>query len=84
MFCLSLTGCTVGIKKETRIVYVSLTQHAEVKGAIKIATNKSIPVTLEGITDVSTELNLGGLYAISPNDLKVLIDAAKKNKNSSK
>jgi len=81
LFCLSTTGCSIGIKEEVRLVYVSITQHAEVDGAIKIATNEPIPVTVEGSDNILTQLDLGGMYAISSQDLEVLINEAKKHTN---
>jgi len=73
-------GCSIGVKEKVRIVYSQLYQEPiEAKGAIRIATNKPIPITISGMTDVSTKKDLGGMYAIGAADLKGLVDAAKNN-----
>lgn len=73
MICLISTSCTVGVKKDVRIVYVSFARTPEVtKGAIKIATNRKIPVTVEG---EETTLDLGGWNVVSNSDLKGFIEA---------
>lgn len=70
------TGCTIGIKEKVRVVYVSQFKiPEELNGAIKIATNKKLPVTIEGKKDIDTEMDLGGYYAIKAQDLKGFIDA---------
>ncbi len=79
MSCLiGSSGCTIGVKERFKIIYV---QHSklpeEAKGALRIATNESIPVTVVGKTDVHTELNLGGYFVISAGDLKAFIQAVK-------
>ena len=50
----------------------------ELKGAIKIATNKKIPVTVEGKKDIDTTMDLGGYYAIKAQDLKGMLNAVNR------
>lgn len=77
MFC--WTG-TVGCKTtEYRIVYVGFAPPPEeAKGAIKIAQNEPVAVTIEGKEDVYTRLNLGGYYAVSGADLKAFVGAIRE------
>jgi len=78
---ISTSGCTIGIKEKTKVIYVSQFKvPEECKGALKIATNKKIPVTIEGEKDVYTEMDLGGYYAIKAQDLKGFVDALQKNR----
>lgn len=78
IFCQS---CSIGIKSKYRIVYVSYSKSlTEAKGAIRIATNKKIPVTVQGKEDVFTNRDLGGMYVISKPDLKVMFAALKELK----
>ena len=68
-----LSSCTIGIRKEVRVVYVSFAETEEAtKGAIRIATNSTIPVT---VGDNHVDLNLGGYYVISAADLKAFVEA---------
>jgi len=72
-------GCTVGIKEKVRVIYVSQYKiPKELHGAIKIATNKKIPVTIEGKKDIDTTMDLGGYYAIKAQDLKGMLDASNR------
>ncbi len=60
---------------DTRIVYTSFQQTPEeARGAIRIATNAPIPVTVVGETDTSTTLDIGGYYAVHPRDLKAFVE----------
>lgn len=62
-------------------MYVSYYREpAEAQGAIRIATNKKIPVTIVGKDDINTELDLGGMYVITGSDLKGFINAAQEVK----
>lgn len=73
-----LSSCTVGLRRETRIVYASIgKQDEEMKGALRIATNDEILVTIVGDTETVTEMDLGGYYAVSAADLKLFIKAVK-------
>lgn len=75
-----LVGCSIGVKEKNRIIYVSLQAvPAETKGAIRIATNKKIPVTIQGSSDISTKLNIGGYFILSGADLKLLVKALAEN-----
>jgi len=78
IFCQS---CSIGIKTKYRIVYVGYSKSLiEAKGAIRIATNKKIPITVQGKVDVDTKRDLGGMYVISKPDLKVMFAALKELK----
>jgi len=73
------TGCSIGVKEKQTVVYASFaTAPEEAKGAIKIATNRPIPVTIEGEKEIFTKMELGGYYIVSARDLKAFIDAIKK------
>ena len=77
---LLITGCSIGVKEKQTVVYASFAKDPEIKGAIKVATNKKILVTVEGKTDVATEFDAGGYYLVHERDLKAFLDALKKNK----
>jgi len=74
----STQGCSIGVKEKFSIVYVTYNPDPDVKGAIRVATNKKIPVTIVGKEDVFTEIDIGGYYVIHKNDLKALVEAAAK------
>lgn len=78
IFLINSSGCTIGVKERFRVIYV---QHSklpeETHGALRIATNKKVPVTIVGKTDVHAELNIGGYFVISAGDLKAFIQAVK-------
>jgi len=71
-------GCSIGIKERHTVIYTGFAKSPEeAKGAIKIATNKDIPVT---IGKHVTEMDLGGMYVIRGADLKALVKAVKELK----
>lgn len=73
------TGCSIGVKEKQTLVYASFAAAPEeAKGAIKIATNKPIPITVEGEKDLYTKMDLGGYYVVSARDLRAFINAIKK------
>ena len=73
---LNTNGCTIGVKEKERIIYVSFSKTPEeLKGALKIATNDPIPVTVVGEEETYSELNLGGYYVVHENDLRAFIKA---------
>ena len=80
MILLLTTGCSIGIKEKVTIVYVSFAKDAKIKGAVKVATNKPIPVTVVGKSDIVTNFNAGGYYLVHERDLRVFLDALQKNK----
>jgi len=62
---------------DDRIVYAGFAKEgAELHGAVTIATNKRIPVTIIGDTTTYTTMDLGGYVAIKRADLKELIRLA--------
>ena len=75
MTCLLSTGCSVGVKEKVTIVYVSFAKDAKIKGAIKVATNKKIPVTVDGKL---SQFNAGGYYLVHERDLRAFLDAIRK------
>lgn len=78
LLCLSfatITSCSIGVKEKQTIVYVSFAKDPDIKGAIKIATNKPIPVTVSGVSDVATYFNAGGYYLVHERDLKAFLKA---------
>ena len=82
MCCAAMTGCwTLGVKENDRIIYVSFAAPLdEIQGAIRIATEKPIPVTVVGKQDISTKMNLAGYYAVSAADLRAFVAAVKAQK----
>lgn len=66
------------MKEHDVIVYASYSQDAEIGGAIRIATNEPIPVTIiaDG-KEVSTTKDLGGYFVVHKTDLKAFIAAVK-------
>ena len=71
-------GCSIGVKEKQTVIYCSFAKDPNIKGAIKVATNKPIPVTVVGKTDVSTEFNAGGYYLVHERDLRAFLEAMKK------
>jgi hypothetical protein len=70
------SSCTIGLRKETRIVYAGFAkQPEEFKGALRVATNDEIPVTIVGDKETYSEMSLGGYYIVSPSDLKAFVEA---------
>jgi len=69
------TGCSIGVKEKVTIVYVSFAKDAKIKGAVKVATNKKIPVTVDGKL---AKFNAGGYYLVHERDLRAFLDALQK------
>lgn len=75
IFCLSTAGCSIGIKEKHTVIYTGFAKEPEeAKGAIKIATNEAIAVT---IGKHATEMDLGGMYVIRGADLKAFVKAVR-------
>ena len=69
-----LSGCG---QQQIRLVYAGLGQEVtDAKGALKVASNKKIPVTIQGDTSTLTEVDAGGWFLVPPGDMKVLVDKA--------
>ena len=77
LLLIGMMGCSIGVKEKITVVYVSYSIDPEVKGAIRIATNKKIQVTVVGKDDLVTTMDIGGYYVVHKNDLKAFIDAVK-------
>lgn len=76
-YMISISGCTVGVKERERIIYARYAKMPqELDGAIQIATNEEIPVTIIGEKDVQTEMDLGGYVAVNAYDLEALLEKA--------
>lgn len=74
----SMTSCTIGVKEKVRVIYTSYSSlPEESQGAMRIATNQKIPITIVGEKDINTSLDLGGYFVISKNDLLYFIGLAK-------
>lgn len=72
-FSASTVGCSIGIKEQNNIIYSGFAKSPlELSGAIRIATNKPIQIT---VGDKVAELDLGGMYAVKGADLKAFIKA---------
>ena len=78
MNCLLITGCSIGVKAKQTVIYSSFAKDPEIKGAIKVATNKKIPVTVEGKSDVVTMFDAGGYYLVHERDLRAFLNAIRK------
>ena len=71
---IAVTGCSIGVKEKQTIVYAGFAKSPEeLKGAIRIATNKKIPVTVVGEKDISTTKDLGAMIAVREADYKALV-----------
>jgi len=71
------TGCSIGVKERIRVVYVRVNKEPEqVTGLIRVATNKPIPVTING---TETRLDIGGLLIMPEDHVAELIRRAKDN-----
>jgi hypothetical protein len=81
-FLLSLTLIVLSTSSAGCHKYVVVRQSLspipeEANGVLYIATNDPIPVGIEG-TDTVDKLDVGGYYLMHKNDLKALVQAAKK------
>lgn len=75
---ISTSSCTIGLRKETHIVYASIGEvPIEFRGALRVAMNDPIRVTIVGDKETVASLDLGGYYIISPSDLKLFLKALK-------
>ena len=74
---IALTSCSsIGVKEKHTIVYVTFGHHDEaLDGLIRVATNDEIQVSVGGTV---TELDVGGYYVISEQDLKTFRDQINK------
>ena len=67
-------GCSIGVKEKQTVIYAGFAKSsAESKGAIRIATNKKMPITIIGETDINTTKDLGGMLAIREADYAALV-----------
>jgi hypothetical protein len=73
MLLIAITGCGQTVE---HFVYAGIARPADANGAVKIATNSKVLVTVEGDTTFSTSLDLGGWYAIPAGDLTTLVKYA--------
>ena len=73
-----MTGCSVGVKEKQTVIYCSFAKDPDIKGGIKVATNKEIPVTVVGKTNVAAKFNAGGYYLVHERDLKAFLEAMQK------
>jgi len=76
-----MAGC--GQTRE-RIVYVGYARPPAVDGAVRIATSQPVDVTIEGQADISTTLNIGGWYVITPGDLQAFIEIVREHREQTK
>ena len=73
------SGCSFGVKEKQTIVYAGFAKEPlELRGAIRIATNRKIPVTVIGETKIQTHMDLGGMVVVKAADLKALYIAYKE------
>ena len=74
---LSTVGCgTIGVKERHTILYASFGEIPEAAtGAIRIATNEPVKVTIVGEEEIYTELDICGYYVVSGRDLEAFVDA---------
>lgn len=80
LLTVSTSGCVIGVKERVIITYVGFAKTPEeANGAIKIATNKKIPVTVVGENDLITEMDLGGFLAVRETDFVKLVELANMN-----
>lgn len=62
-----------------RLIYVGWAkQPEEAKGLIRIAENRKIQVTVVGVENFTTKMDLGGMYVFSGPDVKGMKDALDK------
>jgi hypothetical protein len=78
MILVSFSACNIGIKTQSKVIYVSLGKAMTHKGLVRIATDKPIKVTVD---NVHTKLKCGGYYVISKSDLQKLLDIARESEN---
>jgi len=69
---MTFAGCSIGVKSKVTVVYVTLASDKSIKGGLRVATNRPIPVTIVG-NDKITTFNAGGYYIIHETDLRALL-----------
>ncbi len=68
-----MAGC---LTNDVKIIYSGFAKTPEEsKGAIRIATNDKIKVTIAGS---DTKMDLGGMYVVKGSDLKAFVRALKR------
>lgn len=73
-------GCTVGVKQKNSIVMndpIPLPESA--KGAVRIATNEPVKLSVDGIADKVFTKNIGGYVVVVPGWYAALVDCWNKN-----
>lgn len=73
----TFSGCVIGTKQKTTIIYSSMSKPIEYKGLVRVATDDVIKVTVDGKL---AEIKAGGFYLVHKADLKKLLDIAKGKK----
>ena len=66
---MTLTSCNIGVKTNNKIIYVSMSKPLDIKGLVRVATDRPITVTVNGTV---AEFKAGGYYLIHKSDLKAL------------
>jgi hypothetical protein len=67
-----LTGCSVGVKEKSRVIYVSIKKPwPEGINFVRISDSRKIKITYG--KDVQTKMKLQGFYIISEADFEFLI-----------
>lgn len=67
-------GCSIGVKEKQTLIYAGFAKTSEEsKGAIRIATNDPIPVTVIGEKDIHTKKDCGGMIVVREADYKALV-----------
>lgn len=87
LLCLALgivacTGCTIGIKTERTLTFVSPVPIPEAaKGAPIVATNAPIPLAIIDKPDATFKQNVGGYVLVDPWFYRLLIEAWDKQES---
>ena len=73
---LASTGCTIGIKEKSNLVFVSPVPIPEVsKGSVIVATNRPIELAILNEKDKVFYQNVGGYVLVDPYFYEILIKA---------
>ena len=76
LITLASTGCTIGIKEKSNLVFVSPVPIPEVsKGSVIVATNRPIELAILNEKDKVFYQNVGGYVLVDPYFYEILIKA---------
>jgi hypothetical protein len=80
MICLLSIGLSGCAQTQKEIIYVGLGEEVKAPGALVVATNGVVPVTIKGDVKTFEKKDVGGWFLVPPWDMKVLLEKAQEKK----